>query len=403
MAARIELVEREFIIVTAAESHNLARIQAPGRIVCCPLASADRQLVRFAPKNGEAETLKAWERVHVYFDFRGQNFVFESMVRKSGPGLLELSYPESMYRGLSRRWPRVRPPRELALDFIFPDSALDLPCPLSREYVEVDLPPSRGGLKTESLASLIASFKTQAAELCDDSRVVMFREDRKPSDFAEELVAQHGRAIFLPSVLGSLPLIDPYPEGRLLTRAVLESRSEDFGLGAASRFESFVAQKGGEGIQAALWCPIGYYRYTIGFAYLANNRDSRRPFDFRLLDFTWDFTRLLAWFLKRHGYFDNGSPAVAPRRGAIMDASATGLLVGLGAGQPQLKEGAKVELLLSIGRSRHPCVGRIARRFEKEGRSYYGLALDGMDEATVSLLSQDLYGEGASSLEGLGA
>ncbi len=402
MAARIERVEREFIIFTAAEGKTVARIQAQGRTIACAMESADRSLVRFTPKDGEAAVFKTWEKVSVYFDFRGQAFVFESTIRKSGHQSLEIAYPESMYRGMSRKWPRVRPPRDLSLDLILPDGGLDLSCPVSREYTEVDLPESRGGLKADSLGHLIESFKAKAEELTDENHVIMFKEGRGPQDLGEQIVSNYGRALFIPSVLSGLPLVDPYPEGRVITKARLEDFTDDFGLSSSARLGAFLDEKGLSGMEAALWCPVRYYRYTIGVVYLAKNRDSKRPFDFRMLDFAWDFSRLLAWFLKSYGYFDGGKPESAPRRGAIVDASPTGILVGLGAGQPRFKAGSRINLLLGIGASRHACIGRVVRHFEEDGRSYYGLVMENLDPAAMTLLSQGLYGAEAALVGGQG-
>lgn len=406
MASKIDRVEREFILVSAAEGHNPARIQAQGRTINCPFASADKNLIRFSPPIGSAEAFTAWEIVTVYFDFRGQGFVFQSTVKKTGRGpgcdVLELAYPESMYRGLSRHWPRVRPPLDLSVDLILPDGGLKLPCPVSLEYAEVDLPDSRGNLKADSLATLVESFKFKASELVDENRVVMFKDGKGPGDYGEEIVSKLGRALFIPSVLSGLPIVDPYPDGRVITRADFDAIAGNPELTDASKIADFIEASGRSGLSAALWCPIRYYRYTVGVVYLASKAGSPRPFDFRLLDFAWDFSRLLAWFLKRHGYYDGGSAIEAPRRGAVVDASTTGLLVGLGSGQPRLKTGTRLELILGLEKRKERCSGRVVRYFMQEGRSYYGLAFEGLDPEAETRLSEGLYGTDAATIAGLG-
>lgn len=401
MAARIDRVEKEFILVTSAEATAPARIQALGRTLVCSLKAASRDCVRFTLPLGEASYFKTWETVSVYFDFRGQGFVFETTVRKVDKGILELAFPESMYRGLSRHWPRVSPPADLSVDILLPDGSLKLACPVSREYVEVDLPESRGGLRADSLGDLILSFKDKADTMADENRVIMFRDGRGPLGFGEELVSTYGRALFIPSFTSGLPMVDPYPEGRVLTKPELESLEPGSLADKSALLEAFLGEEGLHH-DAALWCPVRYYRYTIGVVHLSTRRGSRRAFDYRALDFAWDFSSLLAWFLKRHGYYDHGDIKAAPRRGALVDASTTGLLVGLGAGQPRLKPGVKLNLLVGLNSIHYECLGRVARRFEKDGRSYYGLALEGLEEEVLSALSQGLYGAKAPSIVGLG-
>jgi len=402
VASRIERVEKEFILVSASECTTPARVQAQGKTLTCAFAAANSDLVCLSFKSGEASFLKAWDTVSVYFDFRGQGFVFESTIRKSAATSLELSFPESMYRGLSRRWPRVAPPQDLSVEIILPDGGLKLSCPLSREYAEVDLPASRGGLRTESLGALVESFQTKASDMCDENRVVMFKEGKGPGEFSEELVASMGRALFVPSFLSGLPLVDPYPEGRIILKEEIENFDDDASIERSARLRDFLEAKGREGWAAALWCPVRYYRYTVGVVTMLSRVDSRKPFDFRALDFAWDFAALLAWFLKRHGYYDNGQMQPLPRRSAVVDASPTGFLIGLGAGQPRFKPGACVDLRVRFSGGERACRGRVARRFDKDGRSYYGLALEGLDDEASVLFSKDLYGDAASSIVGLG-
>lgn len=402
MASRIDRVEKEFILVSASESATPARVQAQGRTLPCNFATANKDLIRLSFRNSEASILKAWETVSVYFDFRGQGFVFESTVRKAAPASLELSFPESMYRGLSRRWPRVAPPRDLSVEIVLPDGGLKLACPVSREYVEVDLPASRGGLRTESLASLVESFRAKAEDMCDENRVVMFKEGKGPGDFAEELVAVMGRSLFVPSFLSGLPLVDPYPDGRVILKDEIENFDDDISIERSGKLRDFLEARGREGWAAGLWCPVRYYRYTVGVVSMLGRAGSRKPFDFRALDFAWDFSSLLAWFLKRHGYYDNGRMEPTPRKGAVVDASPTGFLVGLGAGQPRFRPGTLVDLRVHFSGGERVCRGRVARRFDKDGRSYYGLALEGLDDDAALLFSRDLYGDAASTIAGLG-
>jgi hypothetical protein len=388
--------------VTAAEGGMQARIQALGRTVACRLSSADHGVVKFVSVSGAADVFQPWEPVSVYFDFRGQGFVFESTIRKVDKTGLEVVYPENMYRGLSRRWPRVAPPQELSVDLLLPDGGLKLDCPLSREYVEVDLPASQGGLSTESLASLIDSFRVKAEGVSDENRVVMFKEGKGPSDVGEEFAAAMGRALFVPSILSGLPLADPYPEGRIITKDEVQKFEDDALISRAQRLREFFEDRSRAGLAAALWCPVRYFRYTIGVVYLASRADSKRDFDFQTLDFAWDFAGLLAWHLKRYGYYDRGESVEAPRRSAVVDASPTGFLIGLGAGQPRLRPGARLKLLVGFSGGQRRCDGRVVRRFEKDGRSFYGLALENLDEAAAADIGRELYGERAAAIAGLG-
>lgn len=392
MAARIERVEKEFILGAAAEAGTLARIQASGRTIDCRLVQAGKELLRFSPAEEDSALFKAWDRVAVRFDFRGQTVAFSAPVRRASRGLLELSWPEAMYRGLSRRFARVPAPRDFCADLLLPDLDLRLGCPECREYAEVERPAAKEGLDADTLASLVAAFKEKAAFHASESRVVMWKDGRGPADAAEDLVANLGRILYIPSTLSGLPLADPYPEGRVITRAMLEDYESPASLAGDSPLGERLAALSREGLAAALWCPILYYRYAVGLVYLGNDGASRKPFDLRAVDFAWEFSRLLAWLLKRHGYFGAAEAEPQARRGAVVDASPSGALIEISGRAPRLKQGSAVELLLSLGDKSYSCRGRVARRWEDKGSSYYGLAFEGLAEEARAELERGLYG-----------
>lgn len=388
MAARIEKVEKEFILMAAAESSLPLRIQADGRSLTCRLSGADQGLLRLSPRKEEPSPFRAWETVSVQFDFRGQPMAFTTRVRRSGQGVLELASPELLYRDLLRRWPRVQAPRGFSARLLLPGFGLSLSCPESREYAEVEEPGASMG--AASLSALVGDFKRRAAELSDENRVVMFKGGRGPADAAESIASALGRVVFVPSVQSGLPLVDPYPEGRLVTQAALEDFEGPLSLAGDSAFSAYLESRARGGLVAALWCPILYYRYVIGVVYLGSS--SFRPFDLREVDFAYGFSRALAWSLKRYGYFESGSPQDDLCAASLIDLSPSGLLISLGRGMPVLKPSSAVDLVLESPRGEKSLRARVARHFSAGKEAFYGLAFEGLPESEASELASGLYG-----------
>lgn len=391
MAARIEKVEKEFILTSAAEASLSMRIQGAGRNLSCRLAKADSSLLRLAAEAGEEASFRAWESVSVRFDFRGQPIAFTTKVKRSARGLIELQPPELMYRDLCRRWPRVPSPKGYSARLRLPGYGLELNCPECRDYAELSEPAAT--LASAPLASLVERFKLKARELSDESRVVMFKDGRWPSDAAEETAAALGRAVFLPSLAGGLPVVDPYPEGRIVTRELLEDFEGPSSLAGGSALAAYLEGRAAGGLTAALWCPILYYRYAIGLVYLGVS--SPRPFDLRALDFAADFARALAWSLKSYGYYEASRPEGDFCPASLVDLSPSGLLLSLRSGMPSLKPKSFLELLLSCPDGERPLRARIARRFSAGKSSFYGLAFQGLGETEASQLARGLYGPGS--------
>lgn len=389
MAARIEKVEKEFILSSAAESSLPVRIQAAGRNLTCRLSGVDKALLHLSPGKGGETPFRAWETVSVQLDFRGQPMAFTTKVKRSSPGLLELASPEAMYRDLLRRWPRVQAPQGFSASLLLPGFGLALSCPTSKEYVEVEPEPNFGD---SSLSALVEQFRQKASDFADESRVIMFKEGRCPEGAAEELASALGKVLFVASTASGLPVADLYPEGRLITQRDLEDFEGTLSLAGDSALRSYLESRALGGLFAALWCPILYYRYVIGLVYLGAN--SLRPFDLRAVDFAYGFSRALAWNLKRYGYFEASSPQSDRCPVSLVDLSPSGLLVSLGKGMPILKASQDLDLVLSSPQGEKPLRVRVARRFSEGKSSFYGLAFENLPEASASELVCGLYGSG---------
>jgi len=391
VAVRIDRVEREFILVTAAESKTEARLRAAGRSLKCRVVAADGVRVGFAV-GGTSAYFSPREQVSVCFDFRGQAVAFDAPVLKSASGIVELGIPESMYRSLSRRWARVNRPKSLSVAFLLQDTELSLDCPESEEWVDVELPELRAGLDSSNLSALVDSFKAKASAIASEGRVIMYK-DRGPADLAEEMAARIGRVLYVPSTLGALPQSDPYPAGRIVTREMAEEFEGPSSMSLGSKLSSYLRGRAAEGLSSGLWCPVVYYRYAVGIVHIANGPDSRRALDFGAVDLAWEFSRILAWFLKRHGYFAQSATGAAPKRGSIIDASPSGLLAALPVGGPKIEQGSVIRLRLGLNDKNIVCSGKVARRYNEGGMSFCGIAFMDLSAQDMATLSLGLYGE----------
>ena len=395
MAVRIDRVEREFILGSAAESKTKARLRTAGKSMKCRVATLSREGVGFATPD-ESSTFLPREIVSVSFEFRGQAVAFEAPVRKSASGIVELGLPEAMYRSLSRRWPRVSAPKDLTVEFLIPDANLTLDYPESANWSDVELPELREGLDSQNLKALVESFKSKASEIASEGRVVMYKE-KGPSDIAEEMAAKLGRTLFVPSTTGPLPVADPYPAGRIITREIAEEFEGTHILAQGSRLSAYLLGHAARGQHSGLWCPVLYYHYAVGIILMANGPERPQELDFSAVDLAWEFSRILAWFLKRHGYFAVAETAsqgnMGSSKGGIIDASPSGLLAALPGDNPAIALGSVIRLRLSVKGKTIVCSGKVVRRYQEGEMSYCGLAFMDLSAQEMAELSLDLYGE----------
>ena len=229
----------------------------------------------------------------------------------------------------------------------------------------------------------------------------MYKE-RGPADLAEEMAARIGRALFVPSTLGPLPQTDPYPSGRIITRDMAEEFEGPSAVAQGSKLAAYLRGRAAEGLYSGLWCPVVYYRYAVGLVLMANGPERPRPLDFRALDLAWEFSRILAWFLKRYAYFAGSDAASGTRRGGIVDASPSGLLAALPSEAKRdsggaMAMGSVIKLRLLLKDKVIVCSGKIARRYDEGGMSLCGLAFVDLSAQDMAALSLGLYGEDEES------
>ncbi|MDP3177463.1 MAG: PilZ domain-containing protein, partial [Spirochaetaceae bacterium] len=244
------------------------------------------------------------------------------------------------------------------------------------------------------LPSLIESFKTKARLIASEGRITMFKE-RGPADLAEELSASTGLVLLVPSTEAGLPGADPYPDGRIITVDIeREFQGREDGEGP-SRLDAYLKACRSERIASALWCPIVYYKYCVGVVSLLVVAGEERALSFPAVDLAWEFSRVLAWFLKKYDYFSRESAEAM--KGRVVDASPHGFLVAVDESGPPFDLCAPVDLRLRYENKSIVCRARIARGFVQGAERFYGVELLGITSMEITDFSRILYGESGDS------
>jgi hypothetical protein len=395
VAIRIDRIEREFILGRAAETKTRARLRTAGKSMDCVVAGLSREGVGFMMTDAFL-TFAPQELVSVCFDFRGQAIAFEAPVRNAASGTVVLDMPETMYRSLSRKWPRVSAPKDLSVEFLLADADLILDCPESESWSDVELPELREGLDSHDLKALVESFRIKAVEIASEGRVIMYKE-RGPSNIAEDMAAKLGRTLYVPSTSGPLPQGDPYPTGRIITRDMADEFEGPAAAAQGTRLSAYLRARAAEGMISGLWCPVIYYRYAVGIILIANGPDRPQALGFGAVDLAWEFSRILAWFLKRYGYFSLSGPGTdedsSPFKGGVIDASPSGILVALPDSGPAIARDSVIRLKLSVKDKIIVCPGKVVRKFQEGDMNYYGIAFMDLPAKNMAALSFALYGE----------
>ncbi len=393
MGTKISRIEKEFVLGNVAEREMDIRLTAKKTEVFGVLVQADDDFLYVRLNDSQVECFPVGTRVAAYFSYYGHVMTFHSTVRGAREdGAIRLDVPEHLYKNLSRKYVRVPAPPKAKVSFATTETKVDLGFPRTEEYDPVEPPDVSEDFDPQNIRTLIDGFRRQTSRKASINNVIMFR-DRAPRSFEEKIISRTGKMLFIPSTSGRFPENDYQVGGRIITRGMLLQSDVD-GEAGHDRLPSLLAEKREKGILAELYCPILFHEYAIGYVYLAQDREMPGTFDHDLLDYTYQFSKVLAYSLKINGYFKGALPESSNYEGEIIDISAAGLLFSSSSAQLREKLAlyTDLDLLLTFDDRKIRVVGRVMRKFVSDEIAFFGLQFMEMKPEDFRFLFEYVYG-----------
>jgi hypothetical protein len=256
--------------------------------------------------------------------------------------------------------------------------------------------PVAGTVDPKSLTELIADISEWISAYADGHRITIFK-DVKPASIEERLVAEIGKALYLPSTQGEFLETDPYPKKRLITedmfRRYITSTGTDpkFLDGAATRF---IQTKFEAGFLSDAWIPIQFQEYVVGYIHLWITDKDKKPFVYDIIDTVFQFANIFAFSLKANGFFDAGRVENKPFEGKIIDISASGVLFAYphSAISSFLLPDSELGVTIITPKRSVSVNARIVRRFRDSIQGYYGCCFQNMAPEDTRFLFEFIYG-----------
>jgi hypothetical protein len=393
MIQNVSQIEKEFLIKTLVTNKQPVRFHGFTTAGTGLITMMDRlQMAVTLLETFDNTSFSVCEHITGYFDCHGTTYAFETTVRDCQKQQIKIDAPVKLLRSLQREFVRVRKPKDIQVLFHLANEEIQLDYPVCPEYISVDEIGSGSAFSGKKLNEMIESFKEKIKDKCKNTTIIMFR-NRKPENYEEELISNTGKVLFIPSTSSQLPKNDPYPEGRIITETIEETfEPPDFFI-AGSKFEKLLKNKKNQGIASEIWCPIVYYQYVVGYIYLVNS--GSESFDIAMVDYIWDFSRVLAWELKRTGYFQIDTKISEPikHKAKILDMSPGGMLISLPATEIRtpIREGSFFSVEITLEKNIVQCSAKVARRFEEKGAVSYGTTFINLTPENMMNLYEFLY------------
>lgn len=401
MIQSVSQIEKEFLIKTIVQNEQPVRFHGVSTIGTGLITKIDRSSMSVDILNTFDDTpFCLFEHITGYFDCHGSKYAFDTTVRNCNQNRILIDPPVKLLKSLQRKFVRVRKPRGVEILFHLANEDIILDYPVCPEYISVEANERTAQNAGEKIPDLVNAFKNQLADKCSNSTIIMFRT-KKPELFEEELISKTGKVLFIPSTGALLPKNDPYPEGRIITQGIEESFEDPNYFIEGSKFEKLLVEKKTQAISSEIWCPIVYYQYVVGYINVVNM--GAESFDISMVDYLWDFSRLLALKLKESGYFSLATDTIEPRRhrAGILDISPGGMFISLPKTEIRtpIREGSIFAIEIQFATKNINCSARITRRYDENDSTLYGMSFTDITSGDVSTLYEFLYRRPYSSID----
>ncbi|MCL2721448.1 MAG: PilZ domain-containing protein [Treponema sp.] len=341
--------------------------------------------------------IKNHSKLALLFNYRGQVVDFNVEVLAQKDELIFCKTPDTLYKNLDRNFLRVDAPSDIKILFTFRGDRYNLAFPKIMEYENMAAEDIMRNFDHKNLIGLMKQIAGLLSNFADGYKIINFK-DRKPEAMEERVVSETGKTLFIPSTVGFLPKIDPYPKKRIVTEEIFKRYLETTGIGTTfldDNIARFLKHKFEDGIYSDAWVPILFHEYVIGYIHIWINKQGRLPFDFGVLDNVYQYAKVLAFALKENGYFDHGKIENEPFAGKVLDISASGLLIACPLGGSLLATllvDAELTVIIEAPHRTINVIAKIVRRFKDKSAGYLGCRFINMEPEDTRFLFEHLYG-----------
>lgn len=395
MGEQVGRIEKEYILTNLSEQQLNIDVHTTSKTIRGVLSDVDSSALTIESSDEDVQDLKPKEWVRVYFGYFGHTMTFETRVKKAENPLI-LEYPQGMIKNLARKFERIPSPEGLSLSFFYEDVVVELEFPKTEEYREVDEPLVSDYFDEGKIEDLVGQFREKAQDFSEKHSIKMLRS-RNPETFEERLIVETGKSLYLPKTSRGFPTAEEVERRSVITIDMFPDPTESDKMWMGKNRQSaqrFIQRKAESGLTSEIYCPVVYRNYVVGYVYLANHSDQHPPFTLKTLDFAIEFSYILAYSLKKHGYFSQEKKTKKEFYPEIVNISASGVLFAYPSGELAASIGVytDLELYFKIGKRKIRVGSRVMRKYEAGGHTFFGVQFLEMEPEDFRFLFDYVYG-----------
>jgi hypothetical protein len=398
MGVRVGRIVKEFVFKSLIDQDVDLHVHGQRKELSGPVVDIQDEYLEMEVHSGNPDFFDVEEDVQVYFLFQNNYHTFRTVIIEKKENRFKIGYPQEVYKNPQRKNERVRMSEKAEVFFTVKGQKIELNFPRSNRYIELDpdVINNRIDFDYSNIKSLYRNFREKTKDEVSEARIVMLR-DRTLDRYEEKVVAATGKMLWIPSTEEDYPTSDPYPDGRLLTRRDLVKYEESLDRPphvVTSKLGNILYEKQKRQIHSELFCPILYELYLVGYVYMCNREDRKEKISKDLLEYAYDFARVLGYSLHLTGYFTTNDSMERRYEAPIIDISASGLLFA----HPRsdlsnnLVVHTDIEITVRFPDRTMIIGSRVRRKFQDSERCYFGIQFLDINQEDLNFLYEKLYG-----------
>ena len=391
MGIETNRIETEFIIKSVLDKVIPVTIQMKKKNITGKLVNYNLEKNVIIEISAEdIELIKVEDQISLYFSYFSHVMNFSATITEKIKNQVVVSYPQKIYKNLSRKYARVNPPENSKIVFYMKGEKFQLDFPKTEEYNAVDYPEfNTEEFPINDITQLINEFRKKILESVSNVNILTYRK-QKPESLEEKILAQSGKVLYIPSVNKDLPKLSEVENSAILTKETIDNYVPD----AQNLLKASNAEKSLKGIHSELFCPILYLEYVVGHIHLQNKGIKQTKIKSDIVEYVYQFSKVLAFSLKVSGYFNQGKVEVQEKfENTIVDISASGLLFQ--SNSKKLEKSiflyADIKIDLILGEKTIPIVSRVMRKFKNGDNGFFGLIFLEIDPKDFEYLFSLVY------------
>ena len=397
MGTQVGRIEKEFVFKALVDDATPCDVHGAGKEAQCKFAQVSEDRLEMTPVSGPLPAFQAGEEVRVFFYLKNNYHTFSARLIEAGPEKLVVQHPRGVYKNLQRKYERVKPGEDLHVSFSLKGTKIELNFPKSERFSEVEPPETSATFDPRRIQTLVRAFREKMSTLVSDNRIVMMR-DRLPRAWEEKVMVRLGECLWIQSTEEDFPAKDPFPDERVITKSALIRLEEESGAAPyiiTGKLGNILYEKSKKGIFSELWCPVLYNEYVVGYLHIWNTMEKKNRIGKDLVEYTWQFGRMLCYSLVTNGYFKAESASERRYEAPIIDMSASGLLFAHNSGDlhKELLVHTDLDLTMRVGKRVFKIGARVMRKFKDAENNYFGVLFLRMEPRDFAYFFEYLYGK----------